>query len=199
MDLDIDPRQVHTLDQWAVWFKRELAPQDLDGNGVLAYLHYFSDLGIFDFISIDGKWRISGIEVDSNLDGIREKVLNILEKISLTEKGFALNYFLGRHPEVSTINNKTTKPLIANKPAVNKNREASNLEKASDLSNLQIVKKVGRQLQPFLEFERETVARLIGTHTQKKEARVIFNFILRHTRKEAEPKKWEQLSRKRHR
>jgi hypothetical protein len=199
MNLDIDPRQAHTLDQWAVWFKGEFAPQDLDENGMVAYLQYFADVGVLEFISTEDKWRISGIEVDSNLDGIREKVLNTLEKISLTERGFAVSYFLGHHPEVSTVSNKTTKPLIANKSAVNKNTQAPNLEKASDLSNLQIVKKVGRQLQPFLEFERETVARLMGTHTQKKEARVIFNFILRHTRKEAEPKKWEQLSRKRHR
>jgi hypothetical protein len=199
MDLEIDPSQAHTLEQWAIWYKSEIAPSDLDNNGLVAYLHYFADLGIFETTADEGKWQLTGIDIGLGPNIIREKVLNKLENISLTDKGFALNYFLGRRPAVPSPNEDEPKQLPVKKKSLNSKSKAPGLEKASDLSNLQIVKKVGRQLQPFLEFENETVARLVGPQTQKKEARVIFNYILRHTRTEAEPKKWEQLSRKRHR
>lgn len=185
----------HTFDQWVGWFKNEFAPSDLDNDGVLAYLHYFADLEILEPIADENKWCLSGMDADSNPDGIRKKVLEKLETVSRTSAGFAVNFFLGRQPDISLPEQETASTRKIG-PKVKSNKP--NLEKASDLSNLQIVKKVGRQLQPFLEFEKKTVSRLVGVHTQKKEARVIFNFILRQTRTEAEPKRWEQLSRKRH-
>jgi hypothetical protein len=186
----------HELDQWVVWFKKEFAPADLNASGVLAYLHHFVDLGILESSANKGRWKLAGIDNDSKPEDIREKVLDRLETLSETTAGFAVNFFLGRQPDISSASQEKATPVRKNNPKVNE--YSPNLEKASDLSNLQIVKKVGRQLQPFLEFEKKTVSRLIGNHTQQKEARVIFNFILRHTRTKAEPKKWEQLSRKRH-
>ena len=196
MSRNLNLCHAHTFDQWAGWFKIEFAPADLDNDGVLAYLHYFADLEILEPIADEDKWRLSGIDAHSNPDRIRQKVLDQLEAVSRTSAGFAVNFFLGRKPDISLPVKETGSSTRKIAPKVKSN--SPNLEKASDLSNLQIVKKVGRQLQPFLEFEQKTVSRLVGIHTQKKEARVIFNFILRHTRTEAEPKKWEQLSRKRH-
>jgi hypothetical protein len=196
MSLELNPIQAHTFDQWAGWFKKEFAPADLDTDGVLAYLHYFADLKIFEAVAEEEKWQLSVIDKNSNPEGIRQKVLDRLEDVSRTSAGFAVNFFLGRQPDTSLLEKETSYPI--RKIAPNDKIHIPTLEKSSDLSNLQIVKKVGRQLQPFLEFEKETVSRLMGVHTQKKEARVIFNFILRQTRAEAEPKKWEQLSRKRH-
>ena len=72
-------------------------------------------------------------------------------------------------------------------------------ERASDLSNLQIVKKVGRQLEPFLKAESTIVSRLIGEHTSKADARLLFNYMFGKMGSKAQPRKWEQLSRKRHR
>ena len=198
MSLENNLNQAHGLDQWADWFQKEFAPSDLDADGVLAFMHHFADLGIFESVGDEGSWKLAGIDFDSNEETRREKVLDRLETLSRTTAGFAVACFLGRPPEISPAHKEISQPPLGKRTPPIFKGETPNLEKASDLSNLQIVKKVGRQLKPFLEFEKEMVSRLLGTHTQPKEARVIFNFILRHTRTKAEPKKWEQLSRKRH-
>ncbi len=198
MSPEINLEQSHPLDQWAVWFKKKFAPSDLDAGGVLAYMHHFGDLGILETVGPNGKWQLSGINFESDPDNIRQQVLDRLETLSRTSAGFAVNYFLGRSAGFSAEGKATPPSAPVKRFEARDKPTAPNREVASDLSNLQIVKKVGRQLQPFLEFEKETVSRLLGTYTQTKEARVIFNYILRHTKTKAEPKKWEQLSRKRH-
>lgn len=193
MSLGLALNQPHEFDQWTGWFKEEFAPADLDETGVHAFIRHFADLGIFEPID-ENRWILCGVDCDQPRDRIRDAVRDHLETLGGSEAGFAVAYFLGRKPVLA----KTSSP--SHPPAwVSKAGESPDREKASDLSNLQIVKKVGRQLQPFLEFEKQVVSRLRGTHTQPQDARIIFNFILRQTRRRAEPKKWEQLSRKRHR
>jgi len=196
MSLENSLHHAHELDQWAVWFEKEFAPADLNTAGVLAFMHHFVDLGILESSLDEGRWKLAGIDIDSKPQNIREKIFDRLEILSKTTAGFAVNVFLGRQPDIPPASQETAASVRKITPKIYEN--SPNLEKASDLSNLQIVKKVGRQLKPFLEFEKETISRLMGIHTQQKEARVIFNFILRHTRTKAEPKKWEQLSRRRH-
>ncbi len=196
MNLEKNLHHAHDFEQWADWFKKEFAPADLEAAGVLAFMHHFADIGILESSGGEGQWKLAGIDIDSKSENIREKILDRLETLSGTTSGFAINFFLGRQPDIPSGSKENTTSV--RKITQKVNALTPNLEKASDLSNLQIVKKVGRQLQPFLEYEKETVARLVGIHTPQKEARVIFNFILRHTRTKAEPKKWEQLSRKRH-
>ena len=75
----------------------------------------------------------------------------------------------------------------------------SGQKKTSDLSNLQIVQKLGNQLRPLLDLEQQTIARLQGKHTSQEDAQWLFSYILNKTRKKSPAKKWEQLSRKRHR
>jgi hypothetical protein len=195
MNLDMAADQPYELDQWSAWFKSELAPSDLDAPGVLAFMHHFADLGILEPAGGD-LWKLCGMENNHSSGPLRDVVRDHLEALTRTEAGFAISYFLGQRPRVSPL------PLTGShnqQPrSIPDAGKTSNRENASDLSNLQIVKKVGRQLRPFLDFEKETVARLLGTHTQQKDARIIFNFILRKTQQKAEPKKWEQLSRKRH-
>ena len=198
MSLKMNLNQSQALDQWAVWFKKEFAPADLDADGVLAYMHHFADLGIFESVADENRWKLAELGFVSNDETIRERVLERLETLSQTPSGFAVSCFLGRRPKISKAKNEISQSPSAKRPAPKIKGKNPNLAIASDLSNLQIVKKVGRQLEPFLEFEKETVSRLQGTHTPSKEARVIFNYFLRHTRTKAEPKKWEQLSRKRH-
>ena len=72
-------------------------------------------------------------------------------------------------------------------------------KKSSDLSNLQIVKKWGSQLRPFLDVEQKTIERLQGKFTTQEDAQWLFSYILNKTRKKSPAKKWEQISRKRHR
>ena len=81
----------------------------------------------------------------------------------------------------------------------NRKKNTIKPEIASDLSNLQIVKKVGKQLKPFLDVETKIVSKLQGQHTTKIDARHLFQYIFGKINSKAKPRKWEQLSRKRHR
>jgi hypothetical protein len=195
MSFDMALDQPHPLDQWSVWFKAELAPSDLDAPGVLAFMYYFADMGILEPVD-ESRWKLCNIDNKQSSGQLRDSIRDHLEGLSQTEEGFAISYFLGQRPKVSS---RPLRYSQKQKPhTIPDEGKIPNREKASDLSNLQIVKKVGRQLRPFLDFEKETVARLLGTHTEQKEARIIFNYILRHTQAKAEPKEWEQISRKRH-
>ncbi len=198
MSVEKNLYQAHSLDEWTEWFKKEFAPSDLDSDGVIAFMHHFADMEILESTADMGKWKLAGIDLNSNPENIRDQVKGRLETVSRTQDGFAVAFFLGRSTEIPAVNKETSESPSEKRTAPKIKKNTPNREIASDLSNLQIVKKVGRQLQPFLEMEKATVSRLVGTHTQPKEARVIFNFILRHTKTKAEPKKWEQLSRKRH-
>ena len=64
---------------------------------------------------------------------------------------------------------------------------------------MQIVKKMGRQMESFMELEKTFLEKLQGTRTTRKDARKIFNFALSKIKQKAEPQSWEQLSRRRHR
>ncbi|CCQ91658.1 hypothetical protein NITGR_750016 [Nitrospina gracilis 3/211] len=78
-------------------------------------------------------------------------------------------------------------------------REKKTLPKGSaDPSNLQIVKKVGRQMGSYITLEKEFIARIVGTYTTRAEARKIFNAALVKIRDKAQPQSWEQISRRRH-
>lgn len=195
MNLGMTADQPYELDQWSAWFKAEFAPADLDTAGVLAFMYHFADVGILEAVD-ETRWKLCGIDTNSSSGPLRDAVREHLEGLSRTEAGFAVAYFLGQRPEVSSLGNKNSQNQEVHK--ISDAGKTPNREKSADLSNLQIVKKVGRQLSPFLDFERETLARLQGKYIRPQDARLIFNFILRHTRRKAEPKKWEQLSRKRH-
>ena len=100
MSLENNLHRAHALDQWAVWFQKEFAPSDLDVDGVLAFMHHFADLGIFESIGDESSWALAGIDFDSNDETIREKVLDRLETFSRTTSGFAVACFLGRQPDI---------------------------------------------------------------------------------------------------
>jgi hypothetical protein len=195
MNLDMDPDQPYELDQWSAWFKAELAPSDLDIAGVLAFMYHFVDMGILEPVD-ENRWKLCGIDTNSSSGPLRDTVRDHLEGLSRTDAGFAIAYFMGRKPQLAS---QSPKQAAHQKSiAIPDAGKTPHRKKTADLSNLQIVKKVGRQLSPFLEFERETLTRLQGKYTQPQDVRLIFNFILRQTQQKAEPKKWEQLSRKRH-
>ena len=83
----------------------------------------------------------------------------------------------------------------------NKNNDGfvPKVKPASNLSNLQIVKKVGKQLQPFMRMEEDVISRLVRTHVDKQDAQKLFHYMFSKVGFKAEPRVWEQLSRKRHR
>ncbi len=181
--------------QWQDWFHEHFAPAELKDADVRAYLHHLADLGCFE--TAGGDWSLTGGLKTATDASLKQDLANHLDALSRTEKGFALSGLLGRKPEFSAdagggATASGTSPLFGKKkhPAA---------ERSSDLSNLQIVKKVGRQLQDFLELEQSLVSRLQGTHTTKEDAKRIFNHLLSKSREKSPPRQWEQLSRKRHR
>ncbi|MEE9259461.1 MAG: hypothetical protein V3U37_07945 [Nitrospinaceae bacterium] len=189
-------RQARALEEWVFWLKENIALPGLDEACIGSYLNHLADLGIFEEAG-GGLWRLAGCEPDERVD--RDGLLDRLRVLSRTEAGFSIAYFI---PSPT----KPPLPGFFKEPLANgeKGRTPSgNIhpfmpEKSSDLSNLQIVKKVGRQLSPFLEIEKEALSRLQGSRTGKEDAQKIFNHVMSQTREKAQPVPWQQLSRKRH-
>ena len=179
---------------WVKFIKENVVPDDLCEEACYSLLHYFEDLGLL----AKGE---SGDLVWSNLSnelGCEDKKKIIKDgvlKMSQTEAGFALSFFIG----FEKIELPPLESLIKAEVEDNRKKNTNKPELASDLSNLQIVKKVGNQLKPFLEVEKKIVDNLQGKHTTKTDARNLFQYMFGKINSKAKPKKWEQLSRKRHR
>ncbi len=184
--------------QWEAWFEANLAPGDFKSGDMRAYLHHLADLDVFE-VSGDDSWSLAGIDDSLDDAALKDRLVERLDALSRTDSGFALSGLLGRKPEIAAA--ETGKPPSASKATRIRFGDKQNAaaERSSDLSNLQIVKKVGRQLQSFIELEQSWVSRLQGTHTRKEDAKRIFNYLLSKSREKSPPRQWEQLSRKRHR
>jgi hypothetical protein len=141
-------------------------------------------------------------EKDWELTLVSDKSLTIEEEmekrlidLSATEQGFALRYFLKDPPPIAN----DAHPEESSEAEIHSKNNPQLLDqKTSNLSNLQLVKKYGRQVQSFIELEKSYTEKLLGPHTTSKEARKIFNFILSRMQQKTEPRSWEQLSRRRH-
>ncbi len=179
---------------WVKFLKENVTPKDLEDETVYALIHYFKDLGLLVLDdSGDLKWQeqLDGLEFEDQKKLIRNGIL----KAAQMKSGFAVSFFIG----FETIKLPELESLIETEKIKTGNVNNSKPEHSSDLSNLQIVKKVGRQLRPFLEAENAIVNRLLGKYTDKADARVLFQYMFGKMNSKAQPRKWEQLSRKRHR
>ena len=193
------PHLSHPEKLWLKWFKDGILNSDIDDIGAKSVLHYLIDLNILEY-DAGRLLKLSGIKQGQSNDQVRNILLGEFNKASQTEIGFALVYFI-----VSL--SKFERPLLKledSSPEVKKKNIFGKSilpeqNKTSNLSNLQIVKKLGNQLRPFLDLEQKTIARLRGVHTSQEDAQWLFSYILNKTRKKSPAKKWEQLSRKRHR
>mgnify|MGYP003690142199 FL=1 len=181
------------ISDWINFLKENFIFDDLDDETIYALLNYLIDLGLIVSTENDFfEWQ--GLSKDvQRVEKIRVMQTDFL-RLSQSEPGFALPFFVRIDTGLPTLeslietNEKKAKSKIIGQPAA-----------SSDLSNLQIVKKVGRQLEPFLKAESAIVTRLIGVHTTKSDAQQLFHYIFGKIGSKAEPRKWEQLSRKRHR
>jgi len=180
--------QAYSAEEWMAWFKAFLVPESMGEEVISAYLHHFADLGLLK--AEEGGYRYCG-HGQTELDA--EAVRRDLAALAEGGHGFAVKYFLGQG------NLDLAAALKEAEAAAGPEECTTGPEPASDLSNLQIVKKVGRQLRPFLDLEREALALLQGPCTSKADAQKIFHYLLSQTQMKAPARKWEQLSRKRHR
>ena len=186
------------LPEWVSFFMKFILSDDLNEDITESFLRHLADLEALIQVN-DDSWCWSGCDSNVELKNLIELVQDDLELLSNEESGFALAYFIG-------YKDLNKKPLFANEgdsksKKINKKNGGLVPEDkpASDLSNLQIVKKVGKQLQPFLQMEEAVISRLVHKHVGKQDAQKLFHYMFGKVGSKAEPRVWEQLSRKRHR
>jgi hypothetical protein len=183
-----------SLDAWGKFLIEFIVSNDLSEELVGSFLRHLADLGVL-LPCDDDVWEWCNSEVE--LKNLIARIKNDLESLSDSESGFALAYFIG----YKKLNKKPLDDKVDSKDNINRKQSKlpPDIKPASDLSNLQIVKKTGKQLQPFLQIEESVVSRLIGKHVGKQDAQKLFHYMFGKVCAKAEPRVWEQLSRKRHR
>ena len=183
-----------SLDAWGKFLIEFIVSSDLSEELVGSFLRHLADLGVL-LPCDDDVWEWCNSEVA--LKNLIARIKNDLESLSDSESGFALAYFIG----YKKLNKKPLDDKVDSKDNVNRKQSKlpPDIKPASDLSNLQIVKKTGKQLQPFLQIEESVVSRLTGKHVGKQDAQKLFHYMFGKVCAKAEPRVWEQLSRKRHR
>ena len=183
-----------SLDAWGKFLIEFIVSSDLSEELVGSFLRHLADLGVL-LPCDDDVWEWCNSEVA--LKNLIARIKNDLESLSDSESGFALAYFIG----YKKLNKKPLDDKVDSKDNVNRKQSKlpPDIKPASDLSNLQIVKKTGKQLQPFLQIEESVVSRLTGKHVGKQDAQKLFHYMFGKVCDKAEPRVWEQLSRKRHR
>ncbi len=165
-----------------------------------ALCSHLADLGLFEVIS-EQEWRLAGFEGTSGgNEAVKEFLKTRVNELASTDAGFALNFFLSDPPIRPDPEFMRVEEPIPSTPSKGLfQREKKTLPKGSaDPSNLQIVKKVGRQMGSYITLEKEFIDRVAGTHTSRAEARKIFNVALAKIGSKAKPQSWEQISRRRH-
>ena len=183
-----------SLDAWCKFLIEFIVSNDLSEELVGSFLRHLADLGVL-LPCDDDVWEWCNSEVE--LKNLIARIKNDLESLSDSESGFALAYFIG----YKKLNKKPLDDKVDSKDNINRKQSKlpPDIKPASDLSNLQIVKKTGKQLQPFLQIEESVVSRLTGKHVGKQDAQKLFHYMFGKVCAKAEPRVWEQLSRKRHR
>ena len=183
-----------SLDAWGKFLIEFIVSSDLSEELVGSFLRHLADLGVL-LPCDDDVWEWCNSEVA--LKNLIARIKNDLESLSDSESGFALAYFIG----YKKLNKKPLDDKVDSEDNINRKQSKlpPDIKPASDLSNLQIVKKTGKQLQPFLQIEESVVSRLTGKHVGKQDAQKLFHYMFGKVCAKAEPRVWEQLSRKRHR
>lgn len=182
------------LSSWVRLLNSGILVSDVDDATVTALCGHLADLGVLEKAG-EENWELV-LCSDGSLE-IEEAMKKLLGDLCVTEKGFALRYFLEDPPPAQITHGSQDQGSSGAEDDPKGNSELLG-HKTSNLSNLQIVKKYGRQVQSFIELEKSYTERLLGPHTTLKEARKIFNFILSRMKQKTEPRPWEQLSRRRH-
>ena len=189
-----DENSQRSLAFWITLLKSDILVSDVNDATVAALCGHLADLGVLAKVGEEG-WELVP-QSDESLK-VEEEIEKRLNDLCATEPGFALRYFL-KNPPVSQLMNDSQDQEKGSTEVDPKSNPQLLDQKTSNLSNLQLVKKYGRQVQSFVELEKSYTEKLLGPHTPLKEARKIFNFILSQMKQKTEPRPWEQLSRRRH-
>lgn len=185
--------------EWISIFKEGILAEDVEEEVVLALLKHLADLGILESLN-DDLWRCAQAETISSKLELKNQLSLRLQSLDPDEKGFAVKYFISpaQSSLVKDSESIETRPVSSDSEAASSSMPDVGRKVSSDLSNLQIVRKMGRQLSPFIEFEKEFIRRLEGEHVKRDDAKKLFKYIMSKVRDKEKPREWEQLSRKRH-
>ncbi|PIQ97654.1 MAG: hypothetical protein COV67_03165 [Nitrospinae bacterium CG11_big_fil_rev_8_21_14_0_20_56_8] len=162
-------------------------------------MRHLADLGILSS-NRAGEWDVPGAEPTKGKERFEEILLEKIRSCGQSERGFALSCFF---PEVEGLPDSPVLEALGsfNTPSNRTHlfgKKGPSGGMTSDPSNLQIVRKMEKQLKPFLDLEKEWVARLQGTHVSREDAKRLFHYIVGRSSFKVPPRKWEQLSRRRH-
>ena len=189
-----DRNPQRSVSAWVELLKDGILVADVDDGTVAALCCHLADLEVLEKMGED-EWKLI-LSSKSTLT-VKKELGQRLNELCLTEQGFALRYFL-KNPPASPHADEFADPEPSGEGGTGDSGARLLDRKTSNLSNLQIVKKYGRQVQSFIELEKKFTDKLVGLHTTLKEARKLFNFILSRVKQKTEPRPWEQLSRRRH-
>jgi hypothetical protein len=183
-----------SISSWVELLKQNILVSDVDDATVSALCRHLADLEVLEKVG-EEEWKLISHSEDS--PSVEDEMEKLLNDLCDTEQGFAIRYFLKDPPAPKITKGSSQQETSEKEDNLNSNPQLLN-QKTSNLSNLQIVKKYGRQVQSFIELEKSYTEKLLGPHTALKEARKMFNFILSRMQQKTEPRPWEQLSRRRH-
>ncbi len=173
---------------------------DLNEKLMEALWLYLADLGFCVELE-NGLWSVPGIDLSKPSSEISRDIGKKLLQAGKAEKGLALKHFLiGSEGEVKKSPAPSrSRPGFASPPRPHAAGESLRTRPpAHDLSNLQIVKKVERQMESFLDQEKQFFEQVLGPSVTREDAQILFNYVIAKTRQKVQPQKWVQLSRRRH-
>ncbi len=147
------------------------------------------------------------LSIASNVDSFKwsddEMERYSIKIIEASSRKRYLNFFLREPAEISTddllgFSSGLVEKKKARTHLFSRKKNISDGKQTSDLSNVQIVKKMESQLKPFLDMEKILIPQLLGERVNKEDAQCLFNFIMSKLREKVPSREWEQLSRRRH-
>ncbi|MCF8720538.1 hypothetical protein [Nitrospina gracilis] len=192
--------QTFTPEGWAARLQEAVWSPEVEIRVRQALCLYLADLGLFEVVS-EQEWRLIGFDGPvEDEEAVRKYLKKRVSELACTDAGFALVYFLNDppdRPEPEFLRMEEPPPSARSKGLFPREKKIPP-KGSADPSNLQIVKKVGRQMGSYIALEKEFIDRVVGTHTTRAEARKIFNAALAKIRSKAKPQSWEQISRRRH-
>jgi len=193
------PKGVLSEESLLALLRREIVREGVGDKVLKSLIRHLADLALLQ--TGDGThWKLAGTDPDSEISWaqiLRERMIALCRE----KQGSALKFFIKNPPD------NLPPSLFELQPEGFQGTLSEGLispqggllpKTSSNLSNLQIVKKVGRQLSPFIELETRCLEKLEGTQTTRQDARNLFNFVIGLMKEKGTPRPWEQLSRRRH-
>ena len=189
-----DENSQRSLAFWITLLKNRILVSDVNDATVAALCGHLADLGVLAKVGEEG-WELVP-QSDESLK-VEEEIEKALKQSLRNRIGFRSSLFFEKSSSFSSMSDSQDQEKGSAEVDPKSNPQLLD-QKTSNLSNLQLVKKYGRQDAVVCRVGEKLHRKLLGPHTTLKQARKIFNFVLSRMKQKTEPRPWEQLSRRRH-